>query len=387
MKNKKLLIIGGGVCLLFTVFSGCGERSGEKEYNKALASWKSGDLVRAQGQFERAIRKLSGNEIKSVANNQLGLVRWSLGKQKRAIESFAESCRLAEDLGAANLNLGIALYHAGQIEQAEFELTKVLNEQPSNAAAQSYMGLIHMQKKDWKSASREISSGLRSNPNDAAAQNALALAELHQNNGSDAAIKRLKQLVSAYPDYAPATYNLAVIYDQWLHNEAAALGWYKQYLQKAGTNGREAEFARQSIARLERKQARGTTSASPQRHTNPELAAQYITRGSKLHSDKKYKEALKQYEKAIQADPSQKAGHYNMGLTYYELKKYSEAAKACSNALKLDPAYADARYMRALSYTRQRKWSDAEREAKALKKLDAKRGKSMLKYISDTRKR
>ena len=48
MKNKKVLMtVGGGVCLLLAVFSGCGERTGEKEYSKALASWADGDLVRA----------------------------------------------------------------------------------------------------------------------------------------------------------------------------------------------------------------------------------------------------------------------------------------------------------------------------------------------------
>ena len=81
MKNKTLLImVCGGVCLLFAVFSGCGGRPGEKEYNKAVASWEGGDLVRAQSQLEKAIRKLSSSEKKSVANNQLGIIRWNLGK-------------------------------------------------------------------------------------------------------------------------------------------------------------------------------------------------------------------------------------------------------------------------------------------------------------------
>ena len=118
MKNKNLLIIGG-VSLLLAMFSGCGDRSGEKEYNKAMASWENGDLVRAQGQLEKALRKLSGNEKKSVANNQLGLILWALDKPEQAIEKFGESCRLAEHLTGANENLGVALYHADELEQAE----------------------------------------------------------------------------------------------------------------------------------------------------------------------------------------------------------------------------------------------------------------------------
>jgi len=378
-------MIVGGVCLLFAVFSGCGERGGEKEYNKAMASWKDGDLVRAQSQLEKAIRKLSGNEKKSVANNQLGIIRWNLGKHGQAIESFDESCRLAEELSGANLNLGIALYHAGQLEQAKFEFTKIQNEQPTNAVAQSFLGFIHMQKKDWKGASKEITAGLRTNPNDATGQNALALVELHLNRNSDAAVRRLKKLVAAYPDYAPAAYNLAVIYDQWLHNQSAALGWYKQYLQKTGGEGRQAKFAKQAIVRLGGKEPE-TASSTPEKQTNPE-AVKYIIQGSKLHAEKKYSKAIKQYEKALKADPTETTAHYNLGLAYYELQQYREAAQACSDALKLDPSSANARYMLVLSYAQQHKWSDAEREANALKKVDATRGESMLKYISDARKR
>ena len=52
--------------LLLTLFFGCGEHAGENEYNKALASWKSGDYSRAQGQMEKAIRKLSDEDIADI---------------------------------------------------------------------------------------------------------------------------------------------------------------------------------------------------------------------------------------------------------------------------------------------------------------------------------
>jgi len=378
--------MGGGVCLLFAVFSGCGGNPGEKDYNKAMTSWKNNDLVRAQSQLEKAIRKLSGNEKKSVANNQLGIIHWNLGKYDQAIESFAESCRLGEDLSGANLNLGVALYYAGQSEQAKFELTKILGEDPDNTVAQFFLGLVYLQLKDWKGASQEITEGLRADPTDAAGQNALALAELHLSHNSDLAVKRLKQLVAAHPDYAPAVYNLAVIHEQWLHNPGAALGWYKQYLQKAGEEGAQAESTQQAIVRLNKMgpDAPGTT---PENQAHPKEAAQYIAQGTKLHAAKKYREAVTQYEKAIEADPSQATAHYNLGLAYYELKQYRKAAEAYSNALKLDPGSVNARYMLALSYARQGEWGDAEREAKALKKVDAARGESVLKYISDARKR
>jgi tetratricopeptide (TPR) repeat protein len=319
-----------------------------------------------------------------MANNQLGIIRWNLGKYDQAIGSFIESCRLAEDLSGANLNLGIALYHAGRLDQAEFELTKILNEEPGHATARLYLGLVLMQQEDWKSAAEELGAALKTDPNNAAGQNALALAELHQNQNSDVAVKRLKQLIAAAPDYAPAAYNLAMIHDQWLQNPEAALGWYKQYLQKAGEQGGQVEAARQAIDRLSQTGA-DASGKIPQEKPIRITAAQYIANGTKLHAAKKYREAVVQYEKAIAADSALLNAHYNLGLSHYELKQYGNAIEAFSNSLKLDPDFTNARYMLALSYARQGDWGEAEREAEALKKTGDERGESLLKYIAAER--
>lgn len=379
MKNKNLLIAGSGLCLLLALFFGCGERNGEKEYNKAMASWENGDLSRAQGQMEKAIKRLSDKEKKSMANNQLGIILWNLGKNEQATEKFGESCRLAEALTGANLNRGIALYQTGQTESAEIEFTKILLEQPGNAMARFFMGLIYLQKKTGNEAAAEISKGLKTNPDDPAGQNAYALAQLHTSRGSTAAIAHLKKLLATHPDYAPAAYNLAAIYDQSLHNNSAALGWYKKYLQKAGANGAQVNAAKQAIARLD-----GTGMRQPVQ-THPEAAKQYIDAGSKLHAEKEYRSAIAQYQKAIQADPSQATAHYYMGLSLYKLEQYSQTADACKKALQIDPRSSDARYMLALSLAKQGQWSEAEREARILKATDAEQGESMLKYISDAR--
>jgi tetratricopeptide (TPR) repeat protein len=384
MNNKKIVALGGGLLVMLTLFFGCGEHAGEKEYNKAVASWKDGDYSRAQGQMEKAIRKLADKEKKAVANNELGIILWNLDKQELAVEKFKESCRLTGELTGANLNLGIALFYVGQLEQAEFEFTKILSEQPDNATVRAFIGLIHMEQKNWASAAEVVSSGLKSNPSDPAGQNALALTELHLGENSASAINRLKQTITVYPDYAPAAYNLAVIYDQWLSNKSAALSWYKQYLGKAGTEGEFSDVATKAITRLEGTSTNSSDSAI--KKTYPEAAAEYIAQGSKLHTEKKYREAIALYTKAVQADSSQKTAYYNMGLSHYELKNYKEATASYNQALELDNNFSNARYMLSLSYAKQSKWKDAEREAKILKDSAPAQGTAMLKYISDMRK-
>jgi len=366
------------------MFAGCGGRSGEKEYSKAVDAWQDGDLVRARTHFEKAIRKMSGNEKKSEAENRLGLVLWRLGEVDAAVEAFNQSCALSESLSGANLNLGIALYHAGRLDEAEVALNNVLGDDPKNEAALSMLGLIAAKKNDWAGASRTISKAVNVNPADPAGQNMLVLAELNSTRNTDLAVTRLKKLVSSYPDYAPAAYNLAVIYDHWLGQQTAAAGWYQEYLGKSGPDGSHAEAARKAIARLGGQSAAVSGTTKPQ--TDPAAAARFMAEGASLHQQQKYAEAVEQYQKAIAADPTQKNAYYNMGLAYYALKKYPETERACISALKIDSGFADAQYMLTLAYVQQRKWNDAEREANILAGLDAKRGDEMLKYIASARK-
>ncbi len=382
MKNKKTMIITASVCLILAMFVGCGERSGEKEYNKAVEAWKDGDLVRARTLLEKSIRKTSGNEKKSVALNQLGLILWKLGEADAAANAFSKSCNLTESLTGANLNMGIALFHAGRSNEAEVAMNNVLGDNPKNQTARAILGMIEMQKRNWAGASKELITTVNLNPRSPEGQNALALAELHQNQNSDTAIKRLKQIVAAYPTYAPAAYNLGVVYDLWLHNYSAARSWYQQYLKMTGTAGSHADQASNAIERIS---TQGSSTGTTSTQTNPDVATRFMTEGARLHAAKKYADAVAQYQKATQADPSQKNAFYNMGLAYYAEGKYTDCIKSCNSALAIDTQFSDARYMSSLSYFQLKKWDDAKREAKALAQVDAKRGGEMLKHISNAR--
>ena len=382
--NKKIMMPVSSVVIALALFVGCGGRSGEKEYNKAIEAWKDGETVRAKSLLEKAIRKMSGNEKKSAALNQLGLVYWELGEPAEAAEAFNKSRGLTDELTGANLNLGVALYHAGQYDEAEVALNNVLGEDPKNETALALLGMTRVHKRDWAAAATELNKAASVNPRSPASQNALALAELHQGNNSDQAIRRLQAVASAHPSYAPAAFNLGSVYEFYKKDRNAALSWYQQYLKKAGPDGSHVDAAKLAVARLGGS-APGGGAVTPRYDT--QAAARHLAAAAKLHAQKKYAEAVEQYQKALAADPSQKDAHYNMALAYYYDEQYEEAAKACENTLNLDPRSANAQYMLSLSYCKLRKWNDAERAAKDLAKLDSARGEQMIKYIADARKR
>lgn len=380
MKNNRILIVGAGLAVALVLLGACGGRSGEKEYSKAMKAWEKGNLVQARTLFEKSTARLSSNDRKSMAFNNLGLVLWQLDEPAAAESAFSDACTLSENITEARLNLAIAQFHTGNLNGAKMSLGMYLGENPDNETALAMQSLIAAKKRDWAGASKILSKSATADPTNPELQNALALAEAKGGQSPEQAASRLKQLVAAHPDYAPAFYNLAVISDLMLHDKAAALTYYKSYLQKAGENASHSATAKSAVARLSGK-ASTTVAAS-----DPVAAQQFMKQGDNLFSEKKYAEALAQYQRAATADPSQKEAHYRQGLASFYLGDFANVQNACRHALAIDPSYADARYLITYSYVQQKKWDDAEREAKELAKVDPARGNSMLKHIADARR-
>ncbi len=379
MKKNRILIIGSGLLLVLAMFVGCGGRSGEKEYSKAIQAWDEGDLVQARALLEKATGRLSGNVRKSMAFNKLGLVLWQLDEPKAAAAAFDDACALSETITDARLNLAMAQFHSDDFDGALKSINMYLGENPKNKTALALKSLIAAKKRDWAQSTRIMAEAVAATPNDPAAQNALALAELNHGQGSAQVISRLKKITLADPDYAPALYNLGVIHEQWLHDKDAALQYYQAYVRKAGGSGSHAEAARNAIARLD---GSGTAASS----SNPEDAVKFMKEGDRLYGEKKYAAALAQYQQAVVADPSRKDAYYRTGMASFNLSDYAKVQEACRQALSLDPSYADARYLLSYSYLQQQKWDSAEREAKELSRVDPERGSSMLKHIANARR-
>jgi tetratricopeptide (TPR) repeat protein len=58
-----------------------------------------------------------------------------------------------------------------------------------------------------------------------------------------------------------------------------------------------------------------------------------------LRALRKYQEAIKAYEKAIEINPDYHTAYNAMGIAYIALRKYQEAIKAFKDAIKINPDY------------------------------------------------
>ena len=54
------------------------------------------------------------------------------------------------------------------------------------------------------------------------------------------------------------------------------------------------------------------------------------------YNDKKYKQSIKYFEKAIEIEPKNAIAYNNICSAYNRLQKWDEAIKACEKAISLD---------------------------------------------------
>ena len=84
--------------------------------------------------------------------------------------------------------------------------------------------------------------------------------------------------------------------------------------------------------------------------TNTQTSWDYIRRGNQLADEGRCEEALTEYGKAIQADPTNAAAYNNRGNAYSDMGKFQEALNDYEQAIRLNPNDAMAYYNRGNAY-------------------------------------
>jgi Ca-activated chloride channel family protein len=88
----------------------------------------------------------------------------------------------------------------------------------------------------------------------------------------------------------------------------------------------------------------------------------YLLKGNQLYEQQKYKEAEADYSKALQKDPNNTTGLFNLGNSLYQQKLYDSSRKVMATtagAAKDKSSKAAANYNIGNTYMSQQKWDDA----------------------------
>jgi tetratricopeptide (TPR) repeat protein len=99
------------------------------------------------------------------------------------------------------------------------------------------------------------------------------------------------------------------------------------------------------------------------------LATTLYLRGKAYRSSRQFREAVTDYEAAVQADPKLHPAHFELGATFHSQQQYAKAVSAFGQAIALKPDqwnYYDGRCTSLASMSR---WTDAIRDCEAAVRL------------------
>jgi tetratricopeptide (TPR) repeat protein/membrane associated rhomboid family serine protease len=101
-------------------------------------------------------------------------------------------------------------------------------------------------------------------------------------------------------------------------------------------------------------------------------AQYYDDRGFRHYQEKKYEEAMNDYNEAIRLDPYYARAYNRRGLIYYHQKNYEKAINDYNEAIRLDSNYAHAYNNRGLTYYQQKNYEKAINDYNEAIRLDPK---------------
>lgn len=205
-----------------------------------------GDYAAAVEQLKTATTILATN---AQAWNYYGVALQHAGQFDGATAAYQNALRFDRDLVEAHYNLGCLWMEQNKFADAKTEFTAYTLRRSNTPEGWLKLGLAQLRADDLIFAEKSFSTARSLSTNNAEALNGLGLCREARKRPEDAA-KFFAAAIAAQPDFAPARLNLAIVDEQYLHNDKGALENYIGYLSIAPhSENRDAVNAR--IAALE----------------------------------------------------------------------------------------------------------------------------------------
>ena len=205
------------------------------------------------------------------------------------------------------LRQGHAAYDASYLDEAETIYRQIIRLYPDHPEAYNYLGKLLKRQKKWDEALANYERAIVLNPNYSDAYNNLGLL-LRAQGDQEAAITNYKHAIALNPDFANAHYNyLDILYTQGSLEKIAT--YYDHFIKTK-------RFW-----------------SSYQRHR---ISMAYYEFGLGLFKQGKLREAIKNYNRAIEIAPAYRyhPAYIDLGVALYRQGRLKEAVSNYNHAIK-----------------------------------------------------
>ena len=288
------------LCVLALV-CGCGSRSGVGAAKKGMAAFKDGRYEKAIALFSKAAERIPNSP---ELYYHLGLAHLEHGNLDPALEALQAALELRPAEGEANIlgAMGQVAYHQKAYTNAVAALERALEVSQDDATTVRVLTTL---------GAVEV---CRKNPD---------LACLHY-------LRALK----LDRKYAPAYYNLAVLYQDQYNLYEEALDQLEMFVRMVEKKDRKRDMAENRIKRLSQKIG---TPANVSR--NSTRAASLLQDGVNAYVAKQFPKAIKAYKDALVADPQTFSAALGLGEVYVKQGMRAEALEAFKRAADINPTH------------------------------------------------
>jgi len=242
-----------------------------------------------------------------IANNNLGVALFHAGQLQASIELYEKAIQLKPDYPSAYNNLGMALHQAGRYQEAIEHYKQALSLQPDYPESHNYLGIT-----------------------------------LYKTGRPSEAIAHYREVLRLKPDYPDAHNNLAVALVQTGQFQEA-IDQYRQALR-----------------------------------LKPDDPEYLYNLGNVFVKTDLLNEGIKQYEQALRLKPDYPVAHGNLGAALIKLGRPQEAIDHLKKALRLMPEDAGAWNNLAMAYAMKRQSSEAVAAARKALELARSQGQTAL---------
>jgi len=225
-------------------------------------------------------------------------------QSRRRLALFGTSPEIARQV-RADLNLGVKALEAGDLEAAKAAFQRVLTLVPDNTLALYNLATVYTRQ-----------------------------------GNNDLAIESLKAAVASDETHFLSHYGLALAY-VGLGRFEDAFEEYRQVLRWSPEDSPYHADAKAKVDAVEKILAEYATRRD---------ARDAFVKGNALAAEGKPKEALEQYQRAIELDPENPYYHYNAGIIQGDLGNFGEAFKAFREAVRLKPDHIQSHFRLGLFY-------------------------------------